>query len=370
MIKEEQKQKVLIVDDQENNVYMISRVLKKIDIDIISAENGKLGVESTKANKPDMIIMDIDMPVMNGFEACSILKEDKETKDIPIMFLTSKFSDIKDTVKGLDMGADDYLLTPFDNLELVARVKVMLRLSAAQKFLKQKNQNYMDMLSFIAHELKTPLAAIFGAAETFKNNILGVLNKEQYRFMDMIYRNAESMSEMIERYMNLSRLENGKIKPDFTNVDFYKDVFEYILSNIKILVKQNNKTLEIMENSLVDNLIVNSDRNLLVVILNNFFSNAIKYSDERGIIKYGIFKKDDKLIFEIENSSKGFSEEELVKMFEKFKRLKNATKSNKKGAGLGLYNTKQILKLMGCGLEYSSVINENIKFKIIIPLEK
>jgi two-component system sensor histidine kinase/response regulator len=355
-------QTVLVVDDQIENIVAIKAVLKRLNVNVMSANNGVQAIEVADRELPDMIILDIVMPEMDGFEACRILKGNDRTKDIPIMFLTSQFKEIKDKVKGLDMGADDYLLKPFDNLELAARVKVMLRLSAAQKFLIQKNRHYMEMLSFISHELKNPLTSILTVAETFKNGILGDLTPEQKHMIDISDRNAEYIHSMINRYLSLAKLEKGEMHPEISEFEFFNDVFEPVISHIQLIIKQNNKKL--IKGSNVNDKKINfvSDPNFLKIVLNNLLSNAIKYSDERGEIIYDYYTENNELIIKIKNSSAGLNENEISKLFNKFERLKNEISKKQKGSGLGLYNTKEILKLINGTVECSSELGEYVEF--------
>ncbi|MBP7654624.1 hybrid sensor histidine kinase/response regulator [Candidatus Dependentiae bacterium] len=370
MKNEDTKQKVLIVDDQHDVIYTISVIFKKLNIEILSANNGRDGIEIAEKEQPDMIILDIYMPPgIDGFQVCEELKNRETTKHIPVMFLTSKFLDIKSKAKGLDIGADDYLLKPFDPLELVSRVKVMLRLRDALNRLEQKNRHYMEMLGFISHELKNPLTSILGAAETLKNGIVGQFSSDQQKLIDIMDRNAAYIQSMIERYLNLSKLEKGEIIKDCRETNFVNEVLMPILANIQILLQKNKKKVSAKDNSLKDNYIINSDPELLKVVLNNLFSNAIKYSDEKGEIIYNIFSSGDKLYFEIQNSSAGLRTDEIQQLFNKFGRLRNNITLKQKGTGLGLYNSKEIMKILGGSIMCESKQDEYVRFVVDIPVK-
>ncbi len=354
--------KILLADDSQDNLYTMSLLLKKMNLKIITAINGLDAVDKTQEEMPDMIILDIQMPIMNGFEACEKIKTNERTKHIPIMFATSKYLDVQDKVRGLTYGADDYLTKPYDPSEFQARVKVMLRLREAQMRLEQKNRHYMEMLSFISHELKNPLTSILGAAETLKNGLLGDITPPQQQFLEIMDRNAGYIQSMLERYLNLSKLEKGEIVPDVKTIDLIADALEPVLTNIQLLIKMNKRSLEIDEKSLKEGALIISDPELLKVVLNNLFSNAIKYSDSRGEIKYFFYRKNESIIFEIQNSSEGLDEKELSMLFHKFSRLRNAITKRDKGTGLGLYNSKEILKLLNCDIKCESKIGEYVKF--------
>jgi len=285
------------------------------------------------------------------------------------MFLTSKFLDIKSKAKGLDIGADDYLIKPFDPLELISRVKVMLRLRDALNKLEQKNRHYMEMLGFISHELKNPLTSILGAAETLKNGIVGQFSSDQQKLIEIMDRNAAYIQSMIERYLSLSKLEKGEIIKDCRETNFVNEVLMPILSNIQILLQKNKKKVSAKDNSLKDNYIIYSDAELLKVVLNNLFSNAIKYSDDKGEIIYNIYLSGEKLYFEIQNSSSGLRTDEIQQLFNKFGRLKNSITLKQKGTGLGLYNSKEIMKILGGSIICESKRDEYVKFIADIPVK-
>jgi len=120
---------ILVVEDNKDVCYMICETLRSyIGCRVISAGDGEECLKKVKKEPPDVILLDIHMPKMDGFDVCTILKEDKQTKHIPIIFLTATASDLKSRIRGLEIGADDYMVQPVDNLELITRVKVMLRI--------------------------------------------------------------------------------------------------------------------------------------------------------------------------------------------------------------------------------------------------
>lgn len=359
--------KVLIADDTPDNIYTMTQLLKKMNVKIITAINGADAVQKTEEEMPDMIILDIQMPIMDGYAACEKIKTNELTKHIPVMFATSKYLDVQSKIKGLTVGADDYLTKPYDIGEFQARVKVMLRLREAQMRLEQKNRHYMEMLSFISHELKNPLTSILGAAETLKNGLLGDITPGQQQFLDIVDRNAGYIQSMLERYMNLAKLEKGEIVPELKQMDFIADALEPVLTNIQLLVKMNNRELSEDKKSTSENMLIHSDPELLKVIINNLLSNAIKYSDSRGKIVYSVSRKDNSIIFEVQNSSEGLEEKEINMLFHKFSRLRNAITKRDKGTGLGLYNAREILKLLNnSSISCESVYGEYVKFIVVI----
>lgn len=141
--------KILVADDREENRYLLKLLLEHQGHIVLTSQNGLECIEKVKESKPDLILMDVKMPEMDGFEACKILKENSNTKDIFIILLTAAFSNVKDKVKGLDYGADDYLSQPIDKGELLARVRAALRIKTIQDEVNRLNRELQQKITFL-----------------------------------------------------------------------------------------------------------------------------------------------------------------------------------------------------------------------------
>lgn len=194
--------KVLVVEDNKDVSLMICDILKyHIGCEILTAYNGKECLSVAKEKAPDVILLDIHMPKMDGFEVCKILKEDEQTKRIPIIFLTASVDDIKSKVKGLELGADDYLVQPIDNLELITRVKVMLRMKRLIDEGGAADSLSHQLPPETAHKLRSPLNSIIGMADLIQKPFYGTLSKKQKEFVQII---SESGQELLKRINELA----------------------------------------------------------------------------------------------------------------------------------------------------------------------
>lgn len=146
--------KILIADDNEEMLDTLVRIFSLYEFDVDTALNGREAVERTEKFNPDIIILDGMMPEMDGFEACRILKQNIRTREIPVVFLTANFMELRDRIKGLELGADDYLLKPFNSKELVARIKSILKRTDLARTLKEENQKLIEKNTLIEEELK------------------------------------------------------------------------------------------------------------------------------------------------------------------------------------------------------------------------
>ncbi|MDO9566899.1 MAG: response regulator [Candidatus Desulfaltia sp.] len=189
---------ILVVEDNKDLSFMICETLRSyIGCTVISAHNGEECLKIVKKEPPDVILLDIHMPKMDGFEVCTILKEDKQTKHIPIIFLTATASDLKSRIRGLEMGADDYIVQPVDNLEMITRVKVMLRIKQLIDRTGETGIAGSLLSAKTAHNLRSPLTSIIGMADLIQNQFYGALNEKQKEFARIISKSSQQLLKMI-----------------------------------------------------------------------------------------------------------------------------------------------------------------------------
>ena len=191
----EENYKVLIVDDIEENLQVVGSILGEKNIAILFAKNGKQAIKIAQKKLPDLILLDINMPEMNGYEACKILKKDKQTSEIPIIFL-SALNEKSDVVKGFEYGGVDYVTKPFNKAELLSRVNTHLELKYSKDQVKKQNKELKELnatkdkfFSIIAHDLKNPFYAISGLLELLFKRFEKYSDEKKKQFIkDMIVR--------------------------------------------------------------------------------------------------------------------------------------------------------------------------------------
>lgn len=187
--------KILVVEDNKDTSFMICEILEyHIGCQVITAIDGEECLRLVKHETPDVILLDINMPGMDGFEVCKILKRDEYTKQIPIILLTATLNDLNNKIKGLEIGADDYLVQPIDNRELITRVKVMLRIKQLIEKAKES-----ESLSVTLHDLKSPLNTIIGFSDLLESRDYGPLTTKQKEFIGLIHQSANKLLNIAER---------------------------------------------------------------------------------------------------------------------------------------------------------------------------
>ncbi|MFH1673517.1 MAG: response regulator [Pseudomonadota bacterium] len=205
--------KVLVVEDHKDVSFMVSEALKyHIGCEVITAKDGPECLKIVGDDSPDVILLDIHMPGMDGFQVCKILKEDEATKHIPVIFLTATCCELQNKIKGLEIGADDYLTQPINNLELITRVKVMLRMKKLIDRARTSGEGTgdvksltTDFLSMASHELRTPLNSIIGFSELLENEFYGTLTPQQKDFVGLIHENGEKLLKRIDDFIETSK---------------------------------------------------------------------------------------------------------------------------------------------------------------------
>ena len=196
------KPTLLVVEDNEDVSFVICEILRSyLGCRILTARDGKACLRTAKKEEPDVILLDIYMPEMDGFEVCRILKEDEQTREIPVIFLTATADDIKSKVRGLEIGADDYLVQPIDNLELVTRVKVMLRVKRLIHRTRETGAPGPRLSAEMVHKVRSPLNSIMGMAELLQKPFYGPLTEKQKEFAQTISRSGHQLLKVIDEFV-------------------------------------------------------------------------------------------------------------------------------------------------------------------------
>ena len=212
-------EKILIVDDLPKNIQVLGLILKDEGYNVAVARNGREAIDNALKTLPDLILLDIMMPEMDGFEACAILKKDDRTKEIPILFLSAK-SESEDIVKGLGLGAADYIQKPFNKSELLARVKthIALKKQSDQLVEQQKHMAEADQMELmfktcglVSHEINNPLTILMGSLELIKYN-LQKLGKEDPKLAKKITNALDSAERIMDAISKIKKLSPEDIK--------------------------------------------------------------------------------------------------------------------------------------------------------------
>lgn len=365
--------RVLIVDDVAENITVVKNILKS-QYDVIAATTGEKVLElvSKEDSLPDLILLDIIMPEMDGFEVCKRLKENETTKNIPVIFLTV-LDHVDDMVKGFEYGGVDYITKPFETNVLLARVNTHITLKQHQdnliEMLKQKDKVLMqqsklaslgEMFESVMHQWKQPLSIISTSNASIRvEKELDTLTEENlYKLLDGIDTTVEHLTQTMDVFRDYL-LETNK-KEYFSS----KNIVERTL---KLLEAQLDKE-DIKIHLDIDECELFSFKNHIMQVLINILTNAIhtlQKKDTNRDISLMIKCDTNDITITIRDNGGGIQIDEVSKIFEKH----FTTKENKKGTGLGLYICKQITETYLDGKISAQNINDGASFSIVLPIK-
>ena len=328
-------------------------------------------VEVAKAEKPDLILLDVMMPELNGFDTAVILKKDPETLDIPIIFLTA-LNNPTDLVKGFQVGANDFLTKPFNKEELVMRVKHQIELVAAKRFIVQQNEelkrtisNRDKMYSVIAHDLRSPMASIRMVLNLAVNVVSPeTVGEEIFNLLDKANRESEETHDLLDNLLKWTKSQTGRLNVVYQDMDLNEvvpgvvDIFQMIAEMKKIHLKYIPCDEQLM---------VRADNDMIKTILRNLISNAIKFTPEDKGIEVFIKREGDFARVSVQDHGVGIAPERLGSIFKKGETTYGT--GGEEGSGLGLQLCQDFARKNGGEAYVESVQGEGSTFSFTIPLK-
>ncbi len=385
----EYKQKkplILIVDDNSVSIRMLVHVLKKKEYDLAISRNGSQALNMLEDIHPDLILLDIMMPDLDGFKVCRTLKDNSRTKEIPIIFLTAK-EETEDLVQAFEIGAVDYVTKPFNGLELLARVQTHLDLKFArdtQKELlikleenlneiKEKNEKLEELnkiknefLGMAAHDLRNPLGVIQVTSEYLLiSDLNDNMSEEQVDLLREINTSSEYMRDMLNELLDITAIESGQLKLEI-KVEDYINFLKHIIKLNKPLADRKEISLELDVNDTIPPM--NFDRNKITQVLNNLITNAIKFSWPDTEISVEVRKEKDYIITGIIDQGQGIPSDEINNMFKPFQKTSVKATAGERSTGLGLAITKKIVEGHGGKISVESHVGKGTKFYFTLPI--
>lgn len=365
---------ILIVDDIMDNLNMLADLLEEQGHTVRIAMHGKAALQSVQEDPPDVILLDIQMPGMNGYEVCERLKADEQTRDIPIIFL-SALSETSDILKGFEAGGIDYVSKPFQFREVVARVNSQLTLAHQRReiaALREKDQQQFEQLSKMkdrflhatAHDLKNPLTGVLLYSQllrTLEENELDRLDE----VADGIEGSARKMQRLITDILDLAQMQIGdNLSLHPTDV---RPLLEKAVQDNRILAQEQKIqiSLEIPD----EKIILHLDNHQFERVMDNLISNALKYTQEGGDVRVWLRPKNGYVEIAVEDSGIGIPEEDIPHLFEAFYRVRKPSHKKMSGTGLGLSIVDAIVQQHGGELALESEVGKGSVFFVRLPSE-
>lgn len=422
---------VLVVDDQPQNIKLIGTLLRN-DFHLLIADSGEKAIITALERKPDLILLDIMMPEMSGFETCISLKKHDSTKDIPIIFLTAK-TETEDIVHAFEIGGVDYITKPFRSQEVIARIKTHLDLKNSKDVIKKQNSELAEknialekfqtelekrnadlqtaythleiqskdlnkmysqiiesehflqksndelckmneeknkFFSIISHDLRSPFAGILTMTELLTQHLDSFTKDELVDLFDSMNQQAQTTYKLIEDMLDWSRSQMGRIQVHLEHIDLSEVVFDLLNTLVNIAGMKNIQ----LNTHIAMNTFVNCDRNMIATVIRNIITNAVKFTNSGGEvnIKSEFLTVENSLRFcriAISDTGVGMTEEQLDNIFELGGGQSTFGTNNEKGSGLGLVISRDFVAKHHGRIWAESQVGAGSTFYVEIPVE-
>lgn len=365
--------KILIVDDVMSNVLLLKVLLTNEKFAIATASNGRQALEQVEKENPDLVLLDVMMPDMSGFEVAQHLKSNPQTAEIPIIFLTA-LNSTADIVKGFQVGANDFISKPFNKEELIIRVTHQISLVAAKRLILSKTEELQrtiagrdKLYSVIAHDLRSPMGSIKMVLNMLILNLpFEKIGAEMYELLTMANQTTEDVFSLLDNLLKWTKSQIGKLNVVYQDVDLVEvtdgviEIFSMVASLKKIRIREMKP----------ERMMVNADIDMLKTVVRNLLSNAIKFSKENSEILVKMEEVNGMAVVSVQDHGCGISEEGQKKLLHTDTHFSTFGTNNEEGSGLGLLLCKDFVVKNGGKLWFTSKEGEGSIFSFSIPVKK
>ncbi|UCD56392.1 MAG: response regulator [Candidatus Hydrogenedentota bacterium] len=383
--------RIPIVEDDPKNIELLKAQLHSEGYSIDSALDGEEALLRVSQNRPDLIILDIMIPKINGFEVCKRVKGNADTHTVPVIMVTA-LKDMESRVKGIAVGADDFLNRPVDKAELIARVKSMLRikqlndelaseaqtarksnekLELQQRVLKSMSTQLMqashlkyEFIVNMSHALRTPLNVIIGFSEMLQDELVGTLNEKQTKYVNNILEGGHELQELIANIVDVFKIDTGKV--DLETTEFLlKGAIESAIGAFETAAQ--DKKIMVIARVSPEASQVYADPQKFSIILNHLLSNAVKFTPIGGKVDVSAERAEDCIRVCVADSGLGLSPEDCKMVFTEFYKVADPAASARAGSGLGLAISKKLVQMHGGEIWAESEKGSGAKFIFTLP---
>jgi len=368
---------ILIVDDRPENLISLQKVLQAHNFEVDTASSGEEALKKVLKNNYVLIILDVQMPDMDGFEVAEAISGFSGAKDTAIIFLSAVNTELKFITKGYLSGGLDYITKPVDINILLLKIKTFYRIYEQSRklnevqaklleeieFRKEAEHKKDEFISIASHELKTPLTSVKGYIQLLQRSLTRDDKTMAQNHLEKASIQLEKLNDLIVDLLDISKIESGKMK--FNMQPFCADK---MVNNAIEMLQQANPGFNITKIGETKEQVFGDEMRLEQVVV-NFITNAIKYAPGTNQVNVTINIKDGKLYLAVKDFGIGISKEQQSRIFEKFYRVEES--SNRfNGLGIGLYICSEIIKRHGGTVGVYSVPDEGSEFYFIIPIEQ
>lgn len=394
--------KILIIDDNTTNLFSLRKILERLELEVVTALSGFEGLELAEKNQFSLVLLDIQMPEMDGFETLERLRKSPKNLHIPVILVSAIFTEDQYKLKGMQTGAVDFIPKPVNPDILRAKVKVFLDLEEHKESLKnlvaelevnnallkkeikkrtkveaelrvakahaeKMNELKSQLLVNMSHEIRTPVNSILGFADLIINAKIAPAEKEKY--VRYVSNSSQNLLFLIDEILDHSRMEAGEFKINQAPCDLSEILQELQESFERIKMQMGKEAIALSLIKPKKNIGAETDPQRLRQVLVNLLSNAFKYT-KSGSVSFGFTQEGEFLRFFVKDTGIGISEEEASRVFTRFKRVETQDSLQSSGTGLGLSIAERIVYLLGGTIGLNSKLGEGTEFYFTIPFKE
>lgn len=343
--KLQREHQILIVDDTPKNIQVLGQILSEQGYKIIVATNGLQALKAVEKKIPDLILLDINMPELDGYETCQKLKEQDRLTEIPVIFLTAR-TETEDIVKAFNVGGVDYITKPFNSHELLARVKLQLVLKEKKEELQATNESNKQLVRILLHDLRNPIGAIQSI-----NQMITEDPKIYSEMQPLIIKATDNCMNIFESVRKMYSIDDEKYSPELNQIQ----LMSYIKSALLIFNHQLEEKNISIKMDIPDDITVYVDANSFIhSVFNNLMTNAIKFSFSNSFIEIKAKQDKGEVIFSVKDHGMGMPQHILENIFDIGKSTSRSGTKGEKGTGYGMPLVKKFVEIFGGTIDVKS----------------
>ena len=364
--------RILVVDDSPDNLFLVQTILEEEGYEITLAENGRSALNEIEQSPPDLVLLDVMMPGMDGYEVTRRVRDNAKLPFIPILLITAH--DHASVVEGLDTGADDFIRKPVQVDELLARVRSLLRLKHSVDERDQIARQREDFVSWLTHDLRTPIVAAERMLSLFRQGALGELSPGMQEAIATMDRSNRNLLAMVNTLLEVYRYEAGRKTLSFSPIDLRK-LLQEVIEELSPLAEEKNLTLKLdlgesADSHLRDCKII-GDRMEIHRVLTNLIGNAIKFTDSGSVAVHTSIASNTSdsdnpaVVIDVNDTGPGITLEDQKVLFERFRQGNH----KRSGSGLGLHLSRRIVEAHQGAIEVKSELGKGSLFRVSLPVQ-
>lgn len=357
---------VLAIDDNRNNLLVLCGMLKERGYRVRPATSGRLGLQAAAFQAPDIILLDVSMPDMDGYEVCRALKQNESLREIPVIFL-SALGESVDKLRAFESGGYDYITKPFKIEEVVARIDTQVTIRRLRQDLQQRYEQLCEaeelrdkLMHLVVHDLRNPLGVIIMGLDCILNQTRGGLSPFQTELLQASLQQADLISQMVDDLLDIARIEGGQMPVQIAEQDI-----SAVVDAARASVALRGRRL-LLDLSAAPRR-AEFDAALVRRVLVNLLGNAVKFTPEHGRVEINVRRDPGGIRFEVRDTGAGIAPEFHEKIFEKFGQVEQAQPAKLRSTGLGLTFCRLAVEAHGGRVGVESQVGQGSLFWFTLP---